>query len=803
MKPILLVLAIVITLSAFPIALAGEEFVFVHAWGSEGLEEGELYFPRDIAVDAAGGMVFILNSGNNNVQVYTTIGERFLREWGSYGRNEGSLNYPHGIAVDKAGNVYIADTSNNRFQIFTSNGILLGLWGWAEGSEAGFFHFPEGIAISQDDYIYIADSKNHRIQVFIDTGGLFRILESKDSDNIKMTNPVDIAHDSFGNIYVVDSVSNSVLVFTPEGDLKNAWGSEGTGQSEFREPSGIAIDGNNQIYIVDTMNHRIQVFNDQGEFITSWGSIGSDEGRFNRPHGIAIDRAGNIYVADTFNHRIQVFKRSDNPALVSSDELISSPATESGVITTPQITTESYMFTPERLFGIFFGLLIVGGIILLYRNKRRLSDTRYTQINSNKPIIISDNHKKGINESISKRQLMGGKTEYIEQIPTNMIHFPKDLLTRYNPLEFIGEGGFAKVFKAERLDDKQIVAVKIPNIDEKTSSNFIKEVAAWYHLSHKNIVKLNRSDLLPAPHLEMEYIDGIDVNGKRSRDLDALQKPIPEDQTIQIISGISGGLGYAHRKGIYHHDLKPLNVLITSDYVPKIADFGLSKISSRSSMTTNKGYSPLYAAPEQLDSEHYGNPDQRTDLYHLGLIFYELLTGRLPYDGSSHVVIISKILSPEIAPAKLASVNPDLAIYDPIMAKLIAKWMEDRYQTVSEFQDAIQNVYALNKERSELLEDLKITKASLKTITTTGDIQRLTKEAIRKSVRIALLHAQLNDRVELITALNEIRLLTSHHREELDSAINQVQYMIAEDLPLGNDWIDQLRILLGKIEMQG
>ncbi|MCQ1539575.1 protein kinase [Methanocalculus taiwanensis] len=388
-------------------------------------------------------------------------------------------------------------------------------------------------------------------------------------------------------------------------------------------------------------------------------------------------------------------------------------------------------------------------------------------------------------------------------IPAIIPSFPQELLRRYYPLEFIGEGGFAKVFKVKRVDDGQVVAVKIPRIDEKTSSIFIKEVAAWYHLTHPNIVKLNRSDLLPVPHLEMEYIDGFEVNGKRLRDLDALQKPITEDQVIQIISGISGGLGYAHGKGIYHHDLKPLNVLITSDYTPKIADFGLSKISSRSSMTTNKGYSPLYAAPEQLDSEHYGNPDQRTDLYHLGLIFFEILTGRLPYDGSSHVVIISKILSPDISPATLASVNSDLAPYDPIVGKLTAKRMEDRYQNVTEFQQALKGVYALNKERTELLKDLKLTKASLKTSSTTGDIQRLTREAIRKSVRIALLHAQLNDRVELITALNEIRLLTTYHREELDTAIEQVQYMIAEDLPLGNEWVDQLRILLGKIEMQG
>jgi len=380
--------------------------------------------------------------------------------------------------------------------------------------------------------------------------------------------------------------------------------------------------------------------------------------------------------------------------------------------------------------------------------------------------------------------------------------FPLELLTRYTPLEFIGEGGFARVFKVKRKSDDLVVAVKIPRIDEETSSLFIREVAGWYHLTHPNIVRLNGSDLLPIPHVEMEYVDGITIHGKTSRDLDALEKPIPNDQATAIAYDISRGLAYAHEKGIYHHDLKPLNVLITSAKVPKIADFGLSKISSRSSISTSEGYSPLYAAPEQLDPDQYGTPDQRTDLYHLGLLFFELLTGRLPYDGTSQVVIIRKILSPSIAPSTLASMNSGLAIYDPIIGKLIAKRKEERFQHVGEFQDALQDLESLNKQRKELLEDLKATKTSLKLSTRTVEIQRLTRENIRMSVQIALLHARLNDRVSLVTALQEIRLLTAHHAGELDAAIDRVRYMIEEDLPLGDDWIDQLRLLLGEIEMQ-
>jgi serine/threonine protein kinase len=623
---------------------------------------------------------------------------------------------------------------------------------------------PSDVAVDPDGNVFVADMANQRIQKFTNDGTFITKWGEKGYiDGGEFNGPIGVAVDLDGNLYVADRTNYRIQKFTNNGIFINKWGKEGIYDGQFKGLSDIEVDSEGYIYVTDDINDRIQKFTSDGTFITKWGEKGDGERQFNSPSGVAIDADGNIYVVDSNNNRIQKF-RSSIP-----------------------LTSQPTDFNLLLLIGFILLVGLGAGLLVKNRNKKIQS-----------PIQMK-------NEGRSQK-----KTDMHESLPSQtpilqdiVPSFPRELLTRYNPIELVGEGGFAKVFKVKRISDGQVVAVKIPRIDEKTSSILMNEVAAWYHLNHPNIIKLYNSNLLPILHIEMEYVEGIEVNGKRTRDLDGLQKPISQEQTLKIISDISRGLQYAHEKGIYHHDLKPLNVLITAGFVPKIADFGLSEISSHSSIMADKGYSPMYAAPEQLDSEKYGNPDQRTDLYHLGLIFYELLTGKLPYDGSSHVVIISKILSPEIAPAKLASVNPDLAIYDPIMAKLIAKRMEDRYQTVSEFKDALQSVYSLNKERSELLEDLKITKASLKTSSTTGDIQRLTREAIRKSIRIALLHAQLNDRVELITALNEIRLLTSHHREELDTAIDQVQYMIAEDLPLGKEWIDQLRILLGKIEMQG
>ncbi len=176
--------------------------------------------------------------------------------------------------------------------------------------------------------------------------------------------------------------------------------------------------------------------------------------------------------------------------------------------------------------------------------------------------------------------------------------FPPALLERYEPLELLGEGGFAKVFKVKSKKDGKIVALKIPRIDERTSSLFIKEVAVWYNLNHENIVRLYKADILPVPYLEMEFVEGVEVDGELFRDLGAYPKPVPEGVAIKIIRGIAEGLEHAHSKGIYHLDLKPLNVLLKADLTPKITDWGLAKISARSSLSRHYGYSPLYAAPE-------------------------------------------------------------------------------------------------------------------------------------------------------------------------------------------------------------
>ncbi|ASJ03727.1 serine/threonine protein kinase [Thermococcus profundus] len=380
--------------------------------------------------------------------------------------------------------------------------------------------------------------------------------------------------------------------------------------------------------------------------------------------------------------------------------------------------------------------------------------------------------------------------------------FPPQLLDRYEPLEFLGEGGFAKVFKVKRKSDGEIVALKIPRINEKTSSLFLKEIAAWYHLNHPNIVRLYKADILPVPYLELEYIEGVPLNGETIRDLDRYPKPVDEKTALKLIRGISEGLKHAHSKGIWHLDLKPLNVLLRSDLTPKITDWGLAKISARSSLSTHSGYSPLYAAPEQLDEGTYGSPDHRTDIYGLGVILYELLTGKLPYEGYTPGAIVGKILAKDVKPVPPSKINPALARYDGIIEKLLAKRKEERYQSVEEFLRALEDLEILHREREELKKSLEETEQTLKRSRSREEIKRLTKEAVEKTAKLALLSARLNDKAELLNALEDLKFYTKEQHDELQNAISQVELMLKEGIPIGEDFIERLKVLLHRIERE-
>jgi len=262
------------------------------------------------------------------------------------------------------------------------------------------------------------------------------------------------------------------------------------------------------------------------------------------------------------------------------------------------------------------------------------------------------------------------------QDPDLPASFPRDLLTRFAEPEVIGSGGVSRVFRARRKDSGRIVAVKVPlTMDETTGMAFLKEMRTWEGLRHENIARILGANILPVPYVEMEYFP---------RSLDEIGKPLDIRTAAGIVAGIARGLAFTHARGIIHLDLKPGNILLTDDLQPKIGDWGLSKILWGATATDISGFSPKYAAPEQIDPSRYGKADARTDIYGAGGIFYELVTGQPPFTGEGIAEITSGILN--TAPVPPSTLNPAAGPVDRIIMRCLEKEPGLRYQTAEDLE---------------------------------------------------------------------------------------------------------------------
>ena len=176
-------------------------------WGEYGRRDGRMIYPQGIAVDSSSGNVYVADTGNNRIQVFSSNGA-FIGEWGRYGGREGNMRSPTDVALDQEGNVYVADTGNNRIQVFSSNGTVITEWG-RYGSRGGNMRSPQGIAVdSSSGNVYVADTGNNRIQVFSSNG---TVITEELGDNIVLRSPQGIAVDSSsGNVYVADTTTNLI-----------------------------------------------------------------------------------------------------------------------------------------------------------------------------------------------------------------------------------------------------------------------------------------------------------------------------------------------------------------------------------------------------------------------------------------------------------------------------------------------------------------------------------------------------------------------------------------------------------------
>jgi hypothetical protein len=263
--------------------------------------------------------------------------------------------------------------------------------------------------------------------------------------------------------------------------------------------------------------------------------------------------------------------------------------------------------------------------------------------------------------------------------PLSLTSLPPELAINYKDIELIGQGGFARVFKGVRVKDNLPVAIKIPiSLDISTGKSFIKELENWTKLNHPNIVKVYDYNILPIPYFEMELCDeSLWDYLKRNKVLDI-------KGAFFIIFNISEGLKHAHSENIIHRDLKPQNILLKNG-IPKISDWGLSKVIAQSTSTTKGGFTPYYAAPEQF-SKKFGKTGIWTDIWQLGVIFYQLITGGLPFKGDDFIELMTAITTE--SPVKPTELNPEIdKELENIILKCLNKNSNDRYQSIIELQN--------------------------------------------------------------------------------------------------------------------
>jgi len=256
-----------------------------------------------------------------------------------------------------------------------------------------------------------------------------------------------------------------------------------------------------------------------------------------------------------------------------------------------------------------------------------------------------------------------------------MRSFPQALSSRYTDAEFIGKGGVARVFRAKGLSDGNIVAVKVPlGFDEITGKCFMKEIRIWQNLRHPNIVRLYSVNILPIPFLEMEYVENTLAN---------IHTPLSIAEAARIIMGVGKGLEYAHDKGIVHRDIKLQNILIDREGTPKITDWGLGGFLYESRETSVSGFSLSFAAPEQIAPSRFGPSDERTDIYQMCILLYELVTGIKPFEEGGIAEMSDAIL--HRYPIPPSAINPALAPLDPVVKKALEKEPASRYLSVTAF----------------------------------------------------------------------------------------------------------------------
>jgi serine/threonine protein kinase/class 3 adenylate cyclase len=263
---------------------------------------------------------------------------------------------------------------------------------------------------------------------------------------------------------------------------------------------------------------------------------------------------------------------------------------------------------------------------------------------------------------------------------------PSNVPARYEVLSHIGTGGMGMVYKARDLQTNEIVALKVlkPGMasDPAMQEMLRKEVCLARKVTHRNVCRIyefNRSN--GTASISMEFVEGESLSSRLRR-----LGPIPVDQALEIGRQICAGLREAHLQAIVHRDLKPANIIVDRSSSVKIMDFGIARVvRGDSQMTGTIAGTPAYMAPEQVGLQHV---DARTDIYAVGLLLYEMVTGTPAFSGENPIA--TAVMQLRELPKRPREIMPALtADVEAVILKCLQKEPERRFQSVDELESAL------------------------------------------------------------------------------------------------------------------
>ncbi len=269
-----------------------------------------------------------------------------------------------------------------------------------------------------------------------------------------------------------------------------------------------------------------------------------------------------------------------------------------------------------------------------------------------------------------------------------MTFAPGENVGPYRIFEQLGQGGMATVFKAYHAGLDRYVAIKILHPAFKADPNFLgrfeREARIVAKLDHPNIIPVyDFAEHENTPYIVIRYVEGSTLKSLLREGL------LPMDRVLSILRPVTSALAYAHTQGVLHRDIKPSNIMLTNDGHIYLSDFGLAKMVDVRGSTLSQDMligTPQYISPEQAKGEPI---DTRSDLYSLGVVLFEMLTGRVPFGADTPYAIIHDHIFSPLPPPR--SINPALSkSVEQVLLKSLAKNPNDRYFTATELMEALE-----------------------------------------------------------------------------------------------------------------